>query len=63
VERVSLWNAIICENALICGTYFFVERTFHVFVERFFCGTSLFVECCYKETTATQEVVNNDKVD
>jgi hypothetical protein len=32
-------------------------------VERLFCGTSLFVECCYKETTATQEVENVNKVD
>jgi hypothetical protein len=32
-------------------------------LERFLCGTSLCVECCYKETTATQEVVKNDKVD
>jgi hypothetical protein len=28
-----------------------------------FCGTSLFVECCYKVTTATQEVENIDKID
>jgi hypothetical protein len=41
-----------------------VERTPLVFYETpFFCGTSLFVECCYKETTATQEVESVDKVD
>jgi hypothetical protein len=69
VERVSLWNVFIhvthlsLWTAFICGTYFFVERTPLVFVERLFCGTSLFVECCYKETTATQEVEFIDKVD
>jgi hypothetical protein len=62
VERVYLWNAFIrvthlsLWEAFICGTYFFVERTPLVF-------SSLFVECCYKVTTATQEVENVDKVD
>jgi hypothetical protein len=50
VERLSL-------------THFFVERTTFVFVERLFCWTSLFVECSYKVTNATQEVENNDKVE
>jgi hypothetical protein len=69
VERVYLWNAFIrvtrlsLWNAFICGTYFFVECTTLVFVERPIFETSLFVECCYKETTATQEVENIDKVD
>jgi hypothetical protein len=46
-----------------------VERTFLwnallLFLwNAFFCGTSLFMECCYKETTATQEVENINKVD
>jgi hypothetical protein len=52
VERVYLWNV------LFCGT---VSSPL-VFVERLFCGTSLFVECC-KVTTATQEVENIDEVD
>jgi hypothetical protein len=42
VEHDYLWNAFIhvthlsLWNAFICGMYFFVERTPHVFVERFF---------------------------
>jgi hypothetical protein len=32
-------------------------------MESLFCGKFLFLECCYKETTATQEVENIDKVD
>jgi hypothetical protein len=40
-----------------------VELTPLVFVEHLFYGMFLFVECCYKETTATQEVENIDKVD
>jgi hypothetical protein len=49
------------ERVYLC--YFFVERTPIVFVERIFCGTSLFVVCCSKETTTTQEVENINKVD
>jgi hypothetical protein len=47
----------------LCGTRLFVERTFCGTHSSCFCGKCLFVEGCNKETTTTQEVVNNNKGD
>jgi hypothetical protein len=52
VERVYLWNVFFLWNALLMSLW-----------NVFLCGACLFVEWCYKETNATQEVVNNDKGD
>jgi hypothetical protein len=51
VERVYLWKILFCGTNSSC------------FCGKLFLWNVFFVEWCYKETTPTQEVVNNDKGD
>jgi hypothetical protein len=69
VERVSLWNAFIrvthlsLLNAFIYLWNVFFWNALLLFLwNAFLCGTSLFVEHCYKVTTAIYEVESIDKV-